>query len=176
VRDAAIDAAADVELLALGHVLEAEAELEALDALEHVAAGLGQDLAVLVRDEPAELVDVALHQVLEAEQDLHALLERGVLPPGEGGAAAATAWSTSAAAESATWPEDLAVARVVDGQGLAGGGVLPLAADPVGARGVGREGVAARGERGGEGRHGRPALILRGVAADQRIRGAGDVR
>jgi hypothetical protein len=52
-----VDAAADVELFTLGHVLEAEAELEALDALEHVALGLGVDLAVLVRDQPGQLLD-----------------------------------------------------------------------------------------------------------------------
>jgi hypothetical protein len=133
VGDAAIDAAADVELFALGHVLEGEAELEALDAFEHVAAGLGEDLAVLVGDEPAELVEVALHQGLEAEQDLDALLERGVLPAGEGGRAAATAAATSAGPERATWPMTSAW------RGLWTGRVSPEAAgslcagDPVGA-------------------------------------------
>src|SRR5690606_38241506 len=83
--DAALDAAAHVELLAGDHVGQADAVLEALDALEDVGAGLGDDLAVLVRDQPGELLEVALHEGLEAEQDLDALLDRGRAPAREGG-------------------------------------------------------------------------------------------
>jgi hypothetical protein len=147
VVDAAVDAAADVELFALGHVLEAEAVLEALDALEHVAAGLGEDLAVLVGDQPAELVEVALEQVFEAKQDLDALLERGVLPAGECGLGGRDGAGDVGGAGEGDVAEDLPVAGVVDRQGLARGGGGPLSGDPVVAGGVGREVVAARRER-----------------------------
>ena len=149
VGDAAIDAARDVELFALGHVLEGEAELEALDALEHVALGLGEDLAVLVGDEPGELVEVALHEGLEAEQDLDALLERGVAPAGEGGLRGGDGGGDVGGSGEGDVAHELGVARVVDRERLAGGGGGLGAGDPVVAGGVGGEVVATGGERRG---------------------------
>jgi hypothetical protein len=61
-------------------------------------------------------------QGLEAEQDLDALLERGVLPAGERGLGGRDGAGDVGGAGEGDVADDLAVARVVDRQGLAGGG------------------------------------------------------
>jgi hypothetical protein len=152
VGDLAVDAARHVDLLAGGEVGQGGAELHALDALAHRTQGLGDGLAVLVAEQPRQLVLVPLHDLLDPVQDLGPLLHGGGLPGREGRRRRLRRRVHVVGAAEGQASDLLAVAGVVDAQGLTRGRVLPLPTDPVAAGDIGLKGVAAGCE--GEGGHG----------------------
>ena len=59
--------------------------LDHLDGFQHVAAGLGQHLAVFGGDQLGQLVEMGVEQLLEAEHQLNARRDRRVAPCRKGG-------------------------------------------------------------------------------------------
>ena len=72
----AFDAPAHLHHLAHGDLRQRAGELGQLDGLEDLGLGLALDLAVLLRNQRAELGEVALEQGLVAVEDLDPLLDR----------------------------------------------------------------------------------------------------
>ena len=64
---------------------DAAGELDHLDAPGHFAPGVLQDLAVLGRDDPGQVVAVAVGELPEREEDAAAGGQRRVPPRGKGG-------------------------------------------------------------------------------------------
>ena len=82
-----VDAAADlVGVLALHQLRNAAGEFDDFDAARDLALGIGEDLAVLARDQLGQFVLVLVQQRLEIEQDARAL-ERGRFGPSRKGGA-----------------------------------------------------------------------------------------
>ena len=100
--------------LALQQMRNARGELDHLDAARDLAFGVGERLAVLLRDDLREVLAVRVHQLAEAHQDARAAQRRRARArPGSAAAAAATAASTSAALASGTWRITSPVAGLV---------------------------------------------------------------
>ena len=70
--------------VALHQVVRRARALDDLDGLQHITAGLGEDLAHLGGQQDAQLVQVLVEELLEAEHQLDALRQRGGGPGGEG--------------------------------------------------------------------------------------------
>jgi hypothetical protein len=79
------DAAADFHAAAGVEVLDAERELDDLDALEHAGAGLGDRLARLAGGAVSDLVDAGQQELAILEEVLRALLDGHRLPLRLGG-------------------------------------------------------------------------------------------
>jgi hypothetical protein len=82
VCDLAVDPAAHVELPSGAAHGERGRVLDAFDALGDVAHGLGVGLAVFGREQPSELLQIALEDRLEAVHHLGALAQRQEAPVG----------------------------------------------------------------------------------------------
>ena len=81
-----VDAARDLlGALALQQVHEARGELDVLDAAADLALGVGEDLAVLVREDRGELVLALDEQVAELEEHVGPLDEARGAPSGQRG-------------------------------------------------------------------------------------------
>jgi hypothetical protein len=93
----AVDAGADLLCeFALEKLWNSCGKLDDFEAAGGLAAGVGEDLAVLAVDEGGDLVEAALEDLAEAEEDAGAAQGRLRGPSGKAAAAAATAASTSA--------------------------------------------------------------------------------
>ena len=82
-----VDAGRDLlGVVALEVVHEAGAELDVLEAARHLAGGVGDDLAVLTRDDAGEFVAARRDDLAELEHDGGTLRQARVAPAGQRGA------------------------------------------------------------------------------------------
>ena len=101
-----VDAGGDVfGVVALNQDGRAARHVDVLDGAAHLAARFGERLAAFERDGPGDLVEVPLEQILELEQELHAVGDRRPAPGGKRAARARRPpLPTSAAVESGVVP------------------------------------------------------------------------
>jgi len=89
----------------LHHHGNATGDFDVFDCASHLGFGFGEGLAVFLRDDAGNVVEVIFEQHLQLEQWLDAVFGRRAAPFGEAAAAASTAWLTSLASASGTEPE-----------------------------------------------------------------------
>ena len=77
--------------VALEEMGDAAGELDDLETALHLAAGVGEDLAVLGREQLGDVLAILLDELPEGEQDAGARRDRCVPPPGKAALADATA-------------------------------------------------------------------------------------
>src|SRR5580693_5295637 len=81
-----VDAAGDVfEVVALHHHRNAAGHFDILDGATHFGLGLGEGLAVFLRDDAGDVADVIFEKHLQLEQRLDAVFRRSAAPFGKGG-------------------------------------------------------------------------------------------
>ena len=160
-----VDPGADVlAVLALHQVRDARRELDHLEPARDLALGVDQRLAVLLRDDPAQVLLVPPRAARgSASGCARGAAAAPCATPGSASTRRRDGASTSAALANGTWRIDFARGRVGDFAVARGGGVDRLAADPQGQaleRGEVHGGLAESGAsdrtRGGARRSARP--------------------
>ena len=128
-----VDAAGDLRRgLALEQVAEPAGELDHLEAAVHLAARVGEHLAVLARDQRGELVAVGVDELAEREQHLRCAWRATPRPTRRPAFAAAwTARSTSAAVANGTRATTSPVAGSLTSPWRSAGASSGCAGDPV---------------------------------------------
>ncbi len=67
------------------HHRDATGDFDVLDGAAHLRFGLGEGLAIFLRDDAGDVVDVVFEQHLQLEQRLDAVFGRSAAPFGERG-------------------------------------------------------------------------------------------
>ena len=80
-----VDAAGDIfEVVALHHHGNAAGDFDVFDGAAHFGFGFGESLAIFLRDDAGDVVDVIFEQHLQLEERLDAVFGRSAAPFGEG--------------------------------------------------------------------------------------------
>src|SRR5579862_6928381 len=131
-----IDAAGNVlEVVALHHHRNTAGDFDVFDGAAHFGFGFGKGLAVYLRDDASDVVDVIFEQHLQFEQRLNAVFGRSAAPFGKGGGGSFDGFIDFSGVAERNLRENLAgggidyVAPFVLGR--TGGGACPLAVDEV---------------------------------------------